>query len=425
MPFTNDFVSSFTWSSLSGTWSGLFDLWVGTMPSIPVIEIGAFTGLTLDDPVLGTLDANPLNGDIVYTAIPKGLVSVSTKRGRDKDIGRTSAGSLSVQLRNEDRFFDPLNDEFGFRTRPRLPIRAKISGLPTLTGFVDDWNYDYDPSGQSSADISATDGFSRFARQINGGGSAVQQATGARLDAVLDQTSVAYVGPRDIDTGNSVLAAGVLDGATLDYLLNVVEQSEQGLVFMAKDGTFTFRERLVSSASDPLRFSMEGDGIRYSNIQIEYGSEDLVNQAIVVGPGGTAVSEDLTSQVTYGITALQIDTQLATFAGQEGLADFIIEKFSEPEYRFKSLTVNMRALSPQERADLYGLEIGDQCDVVFTPNSIPPTVAIRNRIIGISHQVDLETHFVTFNFEKLPFTFFVLDDPVFGKLDEADVVLGF
>jgi len=25
----------------------------------------------------------------------------------------------------------------------------------------------------------------------------------------------------------------------------------------------------------------------------------------------------------------------------------------------------------------------------------------------------------------LPFVFFVLDDPVFGKLDEPDVVLGF
>jgi hypothetical protein len=32
---------------------------------------------------------------------------------------------------------------------------------------------------------------------------------------------------------------------------------------------------------------------------------------------------------------------------------------------------------------------------------------------------------VAFNFEALPFVFFVLDDPFFGKLDEADVVLGF
>jgi hypothetical protein len=52
-------------------------------------------------------------------------------------------------------------------------------------------------------------------------------------------------------------------------------------------------------------------------------------------------------------------------------------------------------------------------------------VSIRNRIIGVSHDIGIDTHFVTFNFEKLPFTFFVLDDPVFGKLDEADVVLGF
>jgi hypothetical protein len=133
----------------------------------------------------------------------------------------------------------------------------------------------------------------------------------------------------------------------------------------------------------------------------------------------------LTSQVTYGITALQIDTQLATFAGQEGLADFIITRYSEPEYRFRSLTTNLRGLSNDEIADVLSVEIGDQVDVTFTPNRIPPAVSIRNRIIGISHDIGIDQHLVTFNFEKLPFVFFVLDDPVFGKLDEPDVVLGF
>jgi hypothetical protein len=150
-----------------------------------------------------------------------------------------------------------------------------------------------------------------------------------------------------------------------------------------------------------------------------------VNQAIVTGPNGTAIREDLTSQVTYGITALQIDTQLASFAGQEGLAEFIIQRYSQPEYRFRSLTTNVRGLTNAQMADVLGLEIGDQVDVVFTPNGIPPAVSIRNRIIGISHNIGIDQHLITFNFEKLPFTFFVLDDPTFGKLDEPDIVLGF
>jgi hypothetical protein len=242
---------------------------------------------------------------------------------------------------------------------------------------------------------------------------------------VLDQLTVNFIGARDIDTGNSTLAAGDLgtDGA-LNYMLEIVEQSEQGLVFMAKDGTFTFRERLLSTVTDPVAFGDNG-GIPFVDLVIEYGSEDLVNQAIVTGPSGTAISEDLTSQVTYGITALQINTQLATLAGQEGLADFVIQRYSEPEYRFRSLTTNLRGLSNAQVLDVLSIEIGDQVDVVFTPNRIPPAVSIRNRIIGISHNIGIDQHLVTFNFEKLPFVFFVLDDPVFGKLDEPDVVLGF
>ena len=394
------------------------------MPDV-VVEFGAFTGLTLDDPVLGTLDENPLDGGIAFTPVPQGVTSVSVSRGRDKDVGRTSAGVLSLGLRNEDRFFDPLVGEFARFTLPRLPVRVLAEGSAVFTGFVDDWNYSYDPSGDSTAQVTATDTFSRFSRQVNAGGSAVQESTGDRLDRVLDQLTVAFTGDRDIDTGNSTLAAGDLgtDGA-LNYMLEIVEQSEQGLVFMGKDGTFTFRERLLSTVSDPVAFSDEG-GIPFVDLVIEYGSEDLVNQAIVTGPSGTAISEDLTSQITYGITALDIDTQLATLAGQEGLADFIIQRYSEPEYRFRSLTTNLRGLSDAQVAEVLGLEIGDQVDVTFTPNRIPPAVSIRNRVIGISHDIGIDQHLVTFNFEKLPFTFFVLDDPVFGKLDEPDVVLGF
>jgi hypothetical protein len=425
MPTTDDFATRFRWIELADTWAGLFPLWAGSMPSVPVVEIGAFTGLTLDSPLIGRLDENPLDGDITFTPIPQGLVSASATRGRDKDIGRTSAGSLQVNLRNEDRFFDPLVGPWGERTKPRLPIRLNISGVPTLTGFVDDWNFDYDPSGESVASIDATDGFSRFARQINAGGSAPVESTGDRLNRVLDQGRVNFLGPRDIDNGNSTLAEGLLEGSALEYMLDVVEASELGLVFMAKDGAFSFRERLLSTVDDVPVFASNGAGIPFNNIQIEYGSEDLVNQAIVTGPEGTAIAEDLTSQVTYGITALQIDTQLSTLAAQQGIADFVITRFSEPEYRFRSITVNMRGITPTDRAIVYGLEIGDQVDVVFVPNNIPPAISIRNRIIGVSHNVDLDNHFVTFNFEALPFVFFVLDDPVFGKLDEADVVLGF
>jgi hypothetical protein len=46
-------------------------------------------------------------------------------------------------------------------------------------------------------------------------------------------------------------------------------------------------------------------------------------------------------------------------------------------------------------------------------------------VIGISHDVSIDSHFVSLAFEELPFDFFILDDPTFGKLDDDAGVLGF
>ena len=423
MPFSEN-VTGRTWADLADLWADLENTWLGTINILPTIEIGQFTGLILDDPEQGVLDQNILDGDVAYTVIPQGAYAFSTTRGRNRDLERTSAGQISVSLRNEDRFFDPIVGTFAEYTRPRLPVRASIDGLKVFTGYVDDWNYTFEPGGRSEASFSGSDGFSRFARNVNDGGSAVSESTGDRLDRVLSQPTLAYTGPRDIDNGKSTLAGGFLEDDALNYMLNVVEQSEQGLIFMAKDGTFTFRSRLLSTVGSAVTFS-DGNGIPFSAIDIQYGSEDLVNQAIVTGSSGTAVSEDLTSQVIYGITAKTVDTELSSLAGQEGLADFIIAKYRKPELRIQSVTVNLNGLSSPEIAEVLSLEIGEQLDVSFTPNGIGVPIAVRSRVIGISHDVSLDSYFVTFNLEKLAFDFFVLDSPVAGKLDEADYVLGF
>ena len=411
------------------------------------VEIGRFTGLILNDAVQGRLDENELDGDILFTEIPQGLVSVSTSRGRDRDIGRTSAGTMSVSLRNQDRFFDPfigvfgladLGPQFTYRpfVRPQLPLRAKVDGEPIWTGFVDDWNYDYDPSGVSVASIVGTDFFGQFVRRFNSGAGAPQETTGARLERVLDQVSLNFLGARDIDTGNTVLAAGSLVDDSLSYMLNVVEQSEFGLVFMGKDGSFVFRERLINPVSSAVVFTdavPKGNiplperfqGIPYEGLQIEFGSEELVNRVTLSNGSDSVTVTNDTSRVQYGLRELSVETEVATEAGLTALANFILLKFSQPDYRFRSLTTNLRALSDEDVEDVLGLDIGSQVDVRFTPNGIQPQISLRNRVIGVSHSIGLNEHFVTLNFENLPFAFFELDSATLGILDSNNSVLAF
>jgi hypothetical protein len=391
------------------------------------VELGSFTGLTLDDPELGRLDFNPLDGAIAFEEIPQGVFSVSTSRGRNRDLERTNAGQVSVSLRNVDRFFDPQSDNSFTRfVVPRRPVRVLAEGTAVFTGFIDDWDFTYSPNGDSVASFSGSDGFSIFARNINAGGSAVEELTGARLNRVLDQLTVNWPsGERDIEDGNSTLAAGVVEDNVLSYISDTIETSEQGLVFMSKDGKVAFRERLIEPVTSAVVFTDNGPGIRYEDVRISYGTDLMVNQAVVEFPGGTAISEDLTSQIVYGITEKTLSTQLSNLAQAEAIADYLISRYAEPEYRIESVTVNLRALSSAEVLEVLGLELGDQADIVFTPNGVGAAIALRNRVIGVSHDVGVLEHRVRFNFEQLPFSFFLLDDAVFGKLDDDAGVLGF
>ena len=145
---------------------------------------------------------------------------------------------------------------------------------------------------------------------------------------------------------------------------------------------------------------------------------------MVTSPEGTATASDAGSEVLYGVTQKNIDSLLASTSLQ-GLADYIVARYKVPEYRIESVRVNMKGVNTANRASLLSLELGDQADVIFTPNGFGNTIAIRNRIIGISHDVTLDSHFVSFRFEALPFEFFILDDAVFGILDDDAGVLGF
>ena len=255
---------------------------------------------------------------------------------------------------------------------------------------------------------------------------APQELTGARLNRILDQVRVSFPSPgRDIDDGNSLLAAGEITGNTLQYMLDVIEASEQGLVFMTKDGRVGFRERLLQPVLDAPQFTDSGAGIPYESVTTSFGTDLMVNQAVVEFPDGVVASENLTAQVVYGITEKTLTTELATQAQAESLAAYLVRRFGFPEFRIAEVTINLRALSSTQIEDVLGLELGDQADLIFTPNGFGEQLAIRNRVIGISHSVGLDDHKMTFAFEDLPFEFFVLDDEVFGKLDNTDGILAF
>ncbi len=383
------------------------------------VEIGTIRGFVLDSPEQGVLDTNTLGG-LEFVDVTDRLASVSIQRGKNRDLERYSAGSLDVTFNNEDRFFDPVYGT-AIDLVPRVPIQVKMDGTAQFYGSVNDWNFAYSTGGKSNANVTATDDFQFLAnRPIDASGSAVSQTTGARVEAVLDMLTVDWPADRrDIDTGDITLDAGLFEGQNSLEYLQLVEQTEQGQLFIAKNGDLTFRSQEASapSSSDLVAFADTGSGIPFVNAAIDYGSELMANRAVVTSPSGTAIATDDLSILNYGIIERTYSVLNASQAVLDDIAEYIVQLYADPKLRFSSITVNLDSLNASDRADVLGLEISDVVSVSFTPNQVGSAIERFGQVIRISHSESPGRHDVTFGLNSLEFAPFVLDDAQFGKLD--------
>ena len=392
------------------------------------VELGLSKAFTLDDPVAGVLDSTEfVLGGVAFEDVTSRVRSISLGRGKNRDLDRFNAGSLSVTFNNEDRAFDPLfasSPYFGDIV-PRRDVRVLAGTAVQYVGKVLDWNFSYEPNGRQSAELQAADGFTFLAQQVLTPGTATAQFSGARVEAVLDMPTVDWpTADRDIDTGASDLGADVFDGNALSYLQKV-EQSEAGLLFIDKLGRVAFRDRLASpTVGGALVFADDGSGIPFAPAAVEFGSEQLFNQVTVESPFGTATANSVLSQTRYGILERDVDTLLSDQSQAEGLANFLVGRDDEPEYRFAQIAIDIDKLTTAQEADVFGLEIGDVIQVQLTPGNPPTGSAIERygRVISIAHSVEPDSHFVTIGVGSVQTSLFVLDDAEFGKLDGAGIL---
>lgn len=388
------------------------------------VEIGVLRGFVLDDPVAGVLDNTTYTlGGLSFVDVSSRMVKLGTSRGKNRDLDKFQAGSLSVEFNNEDRYFDPVIGT-AIDIVPRAPIRVLMDGTAQFYGSINDWNYAYDTSGRAKVTTSASDDFVYLARQnVLSSGTPSAQTTGARVEAVLDLFTVDWPSDRrDIDTGDNTVCAQPYEGQNALEYLQLVSASEQGQLFMAKNGDLTFRQRSDAAprSAGLVSFSDDGTGIPFIGAGINYDSEYIYNRAIITSPaGGTAIANDALSQQTYGVVTYELTTLCSSLTQLEDIANYVVARYASPELRFQSITVNVDTLSDAERGQVLGLEIGDVCEVSITPGGTGTAIDRYAQIFRISHSVDPGRHDITFNFDPLEFAPLVLDDAVFGTLDSG------
>jgi hypothetical protein len=388
-------------------------------------------GFTLDDAIKGVLDNTSFTlGGERFFDISDRLIATSTARGKNQALDRIDAGTSSIVVDNSDRHFDPLypNGPYFGQLIPRRTVRITCNDLPVFIGAIDDFDIVYAPSNRSQVRIDVSDAFSTLTNSGLDEFTPTAQLSGARVNAVLDRPEVDWpAAEREIDTGNStMLGALVAEGTSVLEYLQLVSNSEFGDLFIGKDGKVVFRERNAVPNTPNLVFSDEVvagayTGIQFASVNNVYGSENLYNRILISNAGSPvleASAADTESQTVYGPRSYsQSNLLVASQSELQFLADYLLARFKEPQYRFESLTVVMDTLTEANQDAVLDLEIGDIVLVRFEPSDIPPAIEQYVRIIGISHDWSSASKNITFALERLDFAIFILDNPVLGELD--------
>lgn len=106
---------------------------------------------------------DPLSGAPIWTDISAYNRGLTTKRGRNRELDRFSAGTASLRLRNLDRRFEPEYAGSPYYPNVIPARRIRVSAVygsdrfALYTGFVDGWDPSWPTIGDAEVPISASD----------------------------------------------------------------------------------------------------------------------------------------------------------------------------------------------------------------------------------------------------------------------------
>jgi hypothetical protein len=366
------------------------------------VEIEGNQGFILDTDLLDTGLLGYLRTDITQY-----VRSVSAKRGKSSALDKFTAGQMTIVFDNRARVFDPQNTSspiYG-SVVPRKTIRFSAgydsNSLHTqFVGFIDDWNFSYDVSGDSTAEAHCSDAFTVFATQNVTLTTPTAEISDARALRVLTNSQVAWPTDQFFAEGAVMILDSVTySGNALDYLQSIAD-SEQGLLYVNRSGNVTllgwnyFTQDIIGGIAVDLQFSDQSwiPGYPFSSLEVNYGTEQLYNYVTVTSSAGTVVAQSTSSQQTYRVATFDTTTLQNGTAQMQTLANSLVNTYSQPVFRINHIEVPIEGLmqfySPSTSlgsaavSTMFQADVGYSTNVNWTPNGVGSYSSQYGIVIG-------------------------------------------
>ena len=387
-----------------------------------------------------------LDGTTGFANVMDSTTNIVVRRGRE-DVGdQFSSGTMSFTIQDTSGVFNPFDENSPFYDQnqniPGLaPLRQvnlkrydSTNTLQTLfSGYVVNYDYNFELGGLDTVTVYCADQFYLLSQTEMNALNPTAQTSGQRITTVLNLPEINYpASPRNIATGTVNLghdsAYDVPAGTNaLSYLTQINDTAEFGRIFMSRDGTITFQERLLGSIELPIAsFKDDGTAYDYDGIGISFEADQVVNRVVVTGLNGTSsIANDTASQTEYFIQNESIGNSLLHDATEIATAATYLLN-AQPEARYTNVATQFLMLTSAQRDVLAVADIGDSILVskTFPSGTGTTTLAQTLAIEGINHHINFNTgHKITFfTSPTIILHELILDDATYGTIDTTNAL---
>ena len=428
------------------------------MPGVAVVNSGNYnlqieTGFivnsfTLDNVTSGVLDNTffVLDGNTEYADVMADCTQVNVRRGR-RDVGdQFSAGTMTFTIRDVDGIFNPFDNNSPYydtpQSKPGLAPMRKVQLIRydqtdtpeyLFSGYVVNYDYNFALGGLDTVTVYCADQFYLLAQTYLDQLNVTAETSGQRIETILDLPEVGFPAlQRNIATGTVNLghdSAYTIPAGTnvLQYITQINETAEFGRVFMSRDGTLTFQERIGTTLSSPVaNFNDDGTGTKYDGLGISFEADAVINRSVVTGLDGDSYTATNPGSIAlYFIQTSSILNSLLHDATEiQEAALYLLNPLPEP--RFTSVETKFLMLTDAEKDTLATIEIGDTIGIEKTfPSGAGTTQLTQDLSVeGIEHYLDFATgHRVLYSTAPTTILYdLILDDLLYGTLDTVNAL---
>lgn len=365
------------------------------------------------------------------------VISVSTRRGRNRILSAYEAGTAVITLRDDNGDFNPANTSSPYY--PLLPmnkIRVALNNKQTgvFTGYITNFTVE---SARGVDDfnkvIITCHDFMRVLAvtqitTVTGAGTV--QNTGTRIDKLLDTigfpSGIEY---REINVGDFDCQADPGTARNLLDAIKTVTDTENGNFYIDAEGRAVFK-KMGGGASvfPPLKTWADStvlafppdlySAIGFSDAKVAFDDELVFNDITVQRSGGTAQNaSDAASITKYSRrTASRTGTLNTTDADALYIAKVLLTTLKDSETRITEVLFPYHGLAPANQSTLRFTELFNRV-IVNKKLSGNTTVEDAYLVTGINWDINRETYFVRYMLQEPIVRLFVLNSTTNGVLD--------